>query len=168
MNTGDRNRFLTELDTRAIGDRLWALKSPQSYVDRNGRLWVVPKGFVCDKRSGFWLTWMYAPPSIGQADRAWIQHDFERQCWALLGLRPDVIDSERFYHQIRAVGKSQRRARWHCRAVTLQRIVRGAGDGDGVHRDDDRNAPVYDETLRQWIPLLVWVRRHYRSDGHGI
>ena len=162
-------RFLNNPSYRGVeGERfVWDLCEPLWFRDNQGRAWCMPEGFRHDKRSSPWFLWNWAPPSTGQADRPWTFHDFMQRCFELLGLKQSEVDGDLFRQAMLAVGKSERRAVWHSRAVRLGAFLLGTGDGNGVHRDERFNAPVWCREAKRQMPLKTWVELHYKPDGKG-
>ena len=150
-------KFLSKLETRSVGRRLWTLTSPLKYLDDNGCLWVIPAGFAFDKRSAPRGLWWLFPPSEGHRDKAWAVHDFERRCYRLLGLTMTQVDNGRFRAAMAAVGIR----RWSRLVQSLSVNFSRTPAGDGIHREERYNLPIGDQTL------AGWVASHYKPDGLG-
>ena len=140
--------------------RTWRLVGPLGYRDRCGRLWIMPDGMYTDFTSSPRWGWWYHPPRMGQGDRAAAFHDFQRRCYALIGVTIRESDWA-FREALRDDGIGKRKALTKTLSVLLQGTFdRSAGMGE--HSDSRFNGP-----LRSGEPLASWVARHYKPDGNG-
>jgi len=158
--------FTGKFRIEAVGHRLWRLALPLIYDDDEGRRWVAPRKFVFDGWSAPRFMWWLVAPLSGERDRAAAQHDFERQCFQLLGLDLADVDGYRFREAMKAVGMWGIKRYPKSWASRLQGIV-SRPRGDGTHKDERRNAFVYDEFGHERISLRRWCQKYYDPDGRG-
>ncbi len=155
----ERGYINDTIKDRGIGPRIWRLKERVMYVDRRGRLFVVPWGFLYDKFSSPRGGWWFLPPSLGDKDRAAALHDFLWVTFDLIGLERRTINGWLWRDALQDVGFNRLQVRVIAAGPRFYGFVtRPKGDGTTRTR---YTADV------EGLPLRTWVERHYYDDGRG-
>jgi len=108
-------RFLNLLHKADIGWPQIMLLTDLLFKDRDGRVWRVPKGFVCDQASvPFGLRWLV--PKAGKFNRAVVLHDwlFYLHLTGQLDMTRSEVDS--LMHQAMIADGVRFTQRWLIRA----------------------------------------------------